>query len=182
MFKSKPPKLKKIQPAVSRTKDFMKKDFSLSEDDMDENQGWAATFTNEETGQMAGTPATTGMTAGYQQRENQPIDEKKESKFRDPELLRTKQFAKMHYPTYDPDTAFEKWVQRSLKHSEQEDTQQDKILARLTNKVDALSKKLNRMQNNDYIEEKWSQKYKNSINCSNPKGFSQRAHCAGRKK
>jgi hypothetical protein len=34
----------------------------------------------------------------------------------------------------------------------------------------------------DYIEEKWSQKYKSSINCANPKGFSQRAHCAGRKK
>jgi hypothetical protein len=36
--------------------------------------------------------------------------------------------------------------------------------------------------NQDYIEEKWSQKYKRSINCSNPRGFSQRAHCAGRKK
>jgi len=34
----------------------------------------------------------------------------------------------------------------------------------------------------DYIEEKWSQKYKRSIDCSHPKGFSQRAHCAGRKK
>ena len=34
----------------------------------------------------------------------------------------------------------------------------------------------------DYIEEKWSQKYKRSINCSNPQGFSQKAHCAGRKK
>jgi len=34
----------------------------------------------------------------------------------------------------------------------------------------------------DYIDEKWSQKYKNSINCANPKGFSQRAHCAGRRK
>lgn len=32
------------------------------------------------------------------------------------------------------------------------------------------------------LNEKWSQKYKNSINCSNPKGFSQRAHCAGKKK
>ena len=29
---------------------------------------------------------------------------------------------------------------------------------------------------------KWSRKYKKSINCSNPKGFSQKAHCAGRKK
>lgn len=34
----------------------------------------------------------------------------------------------------------------------------------------------------DYIEEKWSKKYKDSIDCSNPKGFSQRAHCQGRKK
>lgn len=30
--------------------------------------------------------------------------------------------------------------------------------------------------------EKWSQKYKRSIDCSHPKGFSQKAHCAGRKK
>ena len=28
----------------------------------------------------------------------------------------------------------------------------------------------------------WSQKYKDSIDCKNPKGFSQRAHCQGRKK
>ena len=32
------------------------------------------------------------------------------------------------------------------------------------------------------IVEKWSRKYKKSINCNNPKGFSQKAHCAGRKK
>ena len=32
------------------------------------------------------------------------------------------------------------------------------------------------------ILEKWSNKYKKSINCNNPKGFSQKAHCAGRKK
>ena len=30
---------------------------------------------------------------------------------------------------------------------------------------------------NDPIFEKWSEKYKKSINCKNPKGFSQRAHC-----
>jgi len=33
-----------------------------------------------------------------------------------------------------------------------------------------------------HLDEKWSQKYKSSINCASPKGFSQRAHCAGRKK
>ena len=32
------------------------------------------------------------------------------------------------------------------------------------------------------INEAWSQKYKKSINCSHPKGFSQKAHCAGKKK
>jgi adenylate kinase family enzyme len=32
------------------------------------------------------------------------------------------------------------------------------------------------------VAEGWSQKYKSSINCSHPKGFSQKAHCAGKKK
>lgn len=32
------------------------------------------------------------------------------------------------------------------------------------------------------INEKWSEKYKKSIDCNNPKGFSQRAHCQGKKK
>jgi hypothetical protein len=82
---------------------------SQGQQGVDENQGWAATFTNEELRQMAETGANGGMTASYQQRENQPVDE-------------------------------------------------------------------------DYIEEKWSAKYKSSINCANPRGFSQRAHCAGRKK
>ena len=30
-------------------------------------------------------------------------------------------------------------------------------------------------------KEKWSKKYKDSIDCSNPKGFSQKAHCQGKK-
>lgn len=33
----------------------------------------------------------------------------------------------------------------------------------------------------DQINEEWSRKYKHDIDCSNPKGFSQRAHCAGRR-
>lgn len=32
------------------------------------------------------------------------------------------------------------------------------------------------------LTEKWSNRYKRSINCSRPQGFSQRAHCAGRRK
>jgi len=36
--------------------------------------------------------------------------------------------------------------------------------------------------NGGSVSEGWSNKYKKSINCDNPKGFSQRAHCQGRKK
>jgi len=32
------------------------------------------------------------------------------------------------------------------------------------------------------VKEGWSSKYKKSIDCNNPKGFSQKAHCAGKKK
>lgn len=38
------------------------------------------------------------------------------------------------------------------------------------------------MKAHEIISEKWSKKYKRSIDCSHPKGFSQRAHCQGRKK
>ena len=38
------------------------------------------------------------------------------------------------------------------------------------------------MRAHEFITEKWTKKYKKSINCSNPRGFSQKAHCAGRKK
>ena len=79
--------------------------FEWTAAEVEENQGWAATFTNETSAQNF----VGGMTASYQQRENQPVAE-------------------------------------------------------------------------DYIDEKWSKKYKSSINCDQPRGFSQRAHCAGRKK
>lgn len=38
------------------------------------------------------------------------------------------------------------------------------------------------MRAKEFISEKWTKKYKRSINCNSPKGFSQRAHCQGRKK
>jgi len=41
---------------------------------------------------------------------------------------------------------------------------------------------LEEVEETNIIEEKWSEKYKRSINCKNPKGFSQKAHCQGRKK
>ena len=47
-------------------------------------------------------------------------------------------------------------------------------------KLDTIRKKYNKYD--ESTQESWSQKYKNSINCSHPKGFSQRAHCQGKKK
>jgi hypothetical protein len=32
------------------------------------------------------------------------------------------------------------------------------------------------------VDEKWTEEYKKSIDCNNPKGFSQKAHCQGKKK
>jgi hypothetical protein len=37
------------------------------------------------------------------------------------------------------------------------------------------------MRLHEFLSEAWTKKYKKSINCSNPKGFSQKAHCAARK-
>jgi hypothetical protein len=45
--------------------------------------------------------------------------------------------------------------------------------------INSLQKKI---EAGEEIEEKWSEKYKKSIDCNNPKGFSQKAHCQGRKK
>lgn len=51
-------------------------------------------------------------------------------------------------------------------------------IARAFNGIDR--RQLTSMYNK--LNEAWSKKYKKSINCNNPKGFSQKAHCAGRKK
>ncbi len=42
--------------------------------------------------------------------------------------------------------------------------------------------KTNGNGNGGAVSEGWSEKYKRSIDCKNPKGFSQRAHCQGKKK
>ena len=38
------------------------------------------------------------------------------------------------------------------------------------------------IKESEEVEEKWSKKYKDSIDCNNPKGFSQKAHCQGKVK
>jgi hypothetical protein len=158
--------------------------------DVDENQGWAATFTNEETRAYGGQQGA-GMTAAYQRRENQPVDERKQDSEdmpaayrRDPELYKLRQYAKQHYSQYadDPEMAMMKLLQRGMEHSEINDQQHDRKLAALAREIQSVRSELRQQQNEDYLEEKWSEKYKSSINCAAPQGFSQRAHCDGRKK
>ena len=47
--------------------------------------------------------------------------------------------------------------------------------------INSMKKKTKKM-NEEKVEEGWSDKYKKSIDCNNPKGFSQKAHCQGKKK
>ena len=56
-------------------------------------------------------------------------------------------------------------------------TSQAAVYRAYINKMKKITKK-----RNEVTEKKWSDKYKKSIDCSNPKGFSQKAHCAGKKK
>jgi len=58
----------------------------------------------------------------------------------------------------------------------------DKMLEKHGYQVTSIKSKEDIEKFGDNLEEKWSNKYKKSINCSNPKGFSQKAHCAARKK
>jgi len=86
-------------------------------------------------------------------------------------------------------------VGRITKQNQTVDVGPDEVkiqAAKFGNKVDkdgrppTLSKKVRGKSTNVLfnlgLAEKWSNKYKRSINCNNPKGFSQKAHCQGRKK
>lgn len=132
---------------------------SHTKQNVEENQGFAATFTAEQDGQCAGGDPGGGMMASYQKRENRPVAEKKEkSRARDAELIKALQYVKQHYPNYagDQEMAMAKWMQRSIKHSELNDAQHDQALKMLNSKIDALAKIVKTQktqQMEDYIEE-----------------------------
>ena len=66
------------------------------------------------------------------------------------------------------------------------ETQLSNLINKIVNEQsdDNLSRFDSEINVEDWVEisEKWSQKYKKSIDCNNPKGFSQKAYCQGRKK
>jgi hypothetical protein len=63
---------------------------------------------------------------------------------KDPELRNKQQFALTHYGNYpkEPGAAFDKWVQRSLMHSEQDDEQNAIKIQQLQTKVSAIEKQM----------------------------------------
>lgn len=90
-------------------------------------------------------------------------------------------------------------ISQEMSGLKKEETKEENIIKRKFKKSDItnlLSDKKNKSNNTkldkpigklfsitkEEIEEKWSKKYKDSIDCNNPKGFSQKAHCQGKKK
>jgi hypothetical protein len=76
----------------------------------------------------------------------------------------------------------EKTMSRAAKGNEKYGKDGMRALAK-AGRDGASEKKLDTIRDkHDNYNEEWSKKYKSSINCSHPKGFSQKAHCAGNKK
>jgi hypothetical protein len=70
--------------------------------------------------------------------------------------------------------ALRRWNCESIEEMQQMIFEGEQMIAEMKGKT--------RMKATEFVTEKWTQKYKSSINCSHPKGFSQKAHCAGKKK
>lgn len=73
---------------------------------------------------------------------------------RDPALFKAKEYAKVHYPLYrgDEDEAFDKWVQRGLSHSEENDFEHEDQIEKLEKKVNSLDKRVDQLENQPTTE------------------------------
>ena len=112
----------------------------------------------------------------------------------DPGVIRMFNKARSRFPQARTDLeAFIKFMQddhnkdnRAFDQLAKRQTDSEKKIKDLETKVNKNQKKrLMQSKSTELLHnmaEAWSKKYKDSINCSNPKGFSQKAHCAGKKK
>jgi hypothetical protein len=76
-------------------------------------------------------------------------------------------------------------IRRSIKKLLQDKKkQEDKKYSDIQSRVSYSKKQSKKKETNEEtdLNEKWSEKYKKSIDCSHPKGFSQKAHCNSVKK
>jgi len=79
-------------------------------------------------------------------------------------------------------SVIEKQLEMGMKveHEHTTDNQVAKEIA--LQHLDELPNYYSKLKKVEKVKEDWSEKYKKSIDCDNPKGFSQKAHCQGRKK
>ena len=91
--------------------------------------------------------------------DQQKVAEVARKKPTDPGLAAAKQFAQSHYPglAADPESAFDKWVQRSLMHSSVDDKLQDQALKQMAAKITDLQSKIRQLRQSqgtaDYMDE-----------------------------
>jgi hypothetical protein len=91
--------------------------------------------------------------------DQQKVAEVARKKPTDPGLAAAKQFAQSHYPglAADPESAFDKWVQRSLMHSSIDDKLQDRALKQMATKITDLQSKIQQLRQSqgtaDYMDE-----------------------------
>ena len=120
--------------------------------------------------------------------------EKGEVRNIDPQVIKMFNKARAKFPQAKTDLeAFIKYMQDDHNKDNRAMDQIAKRQSDMEKKVKDLEVKVNKNQKKRLFQSKstdllkdiaeaWSKKYKDSINCSNPKGFSQKAHCAGKNK
>jgi hypothetical protein len=76
----------------------------------------------------------------------------------------------------------QKQLEMGMKVEHEHTTDNDEAMDIALQHLDEIPNYYSKLKKMEKVKEDWSEKYKKSIDCDNPKGFSQRAHCQGRKK
>jgi hypothetical protein len=76
----------------------------------------------------------------------------------------------------------QKQLEMGMKVEHEHTTDNDEAMDIALQHLDEIPNYYSKLKKMEKVKEDWSEKYKDSIDCNNPKGFSQKAHCQGRKK
>lgn len=79
-------------------------------------------------------------------------------------------------------SSIQKQLEMGMKVEHEHTTDNDEAMDIALQHLDEIPNYYSKLKKMEKVKEEWSEKYKDSIDCNNPKGFSQRAHCQGRKK
>ena len=79
-------------------------------------------------------------------------------------------------------SSIQKQLEMGMKVEHEHTTDNDEAMDIALQHLDEIPNYYSKLKKMEKVKEDWSEKYKDSIDCNNPKGFSQKAHCQGRKK